>query len=110
MKFVFAAAALLAVPALAHAQTPPAPAPAPAPAPTPAPAATPAKPTVDSTIEAIAADPKGRAALDAQFAGMLAHESYPSFKGMTLKAVQPYSGGVITDEKIAAVAAELAKR
>lgn len=104
MKFVFAAAALLAVPALAPAQTPP------APAPTPATAATPAKPTIDSTIEAIAADPKGRAALDAQFPGMLAHESYPSFKGMTLKAVQPYSGGVITDEKIAAVAAELAKR
>ncbi len=97
MKLVFAAA-LLAVPGIVPAQT------------TPAPVATPAKPTVDSTIEAIAADPKGKAVLDAQFPGMLAHESYPQFKAMTLKAVQPYSGGLITDEKIATVAAELAKR
>ncbi len=101
MKFVFAAVALLAVPGITFAQTAPT---------APAPTAMPTKPTIDSSIETIAADPKGRAALDAQFPGMLAHSSYPQFKGMTLKAVQPYSGGLITDERIAAVAAELAKR
>lgn len=97
MKFLFTAAALLATPLAASAQTP-------APA---APAA--AKLTIDSSIETIAADPKGKAILDAQFPGMLAHETYPMFKGMSLKQVQPYAQGKITDEQVAKVAAELAK-
>ena len=97
MKFLFTAAALLATPLAASAQN----------APTPAPAA--AKLTIDSSIEAIAANPKGKAILDAQFPGMLAHESYPMFKGMSLKQVQPYAQGRITDEQVAKVAAELAK-
>lgn len=97
MKFLFTAAALLATPLAASAQT----------AATPAPAA--AKLTIDSSIEAIAANPKGKAILDAQFPGMLAHESYPMFKGMSLKQVQPYAQGRITDEQVAKVAAELAK-
>ncbi|MGW8191689.1 hypothetical protein [Sphingomonas hankookensis] len=97
MKFLFTAAALLATPLAASAQTAPAPAPAAA------------KLTIDSSIETIAADPKGKAILDAQFPGMLAHESYPMFKGMSLKQVQPYAQGRITDEQVAKVAAELAK-
>lgn len=98
MKFLFTAAALLATPLAASAQTAPATAPAAA-----------AKLTIDSSIETIAADPKGKAILDAQFPGMLAHESYPMFKGMSLKQVQPYANGKITDEQVAKVAAELAK-
>ncbi|KZE10967.1 MULTISPECIES: hypothetical protein [Sphingomonas] len=97
MKFLFTAAALLAMPLAASAQTAPAPAPAAA------------KLTIDSSIETIAANPKGKAILDAQFPGMLAHESYPMFKGMSLKQVQPYAQGRITDEQVAKVAAELAK-
>lgn len=97
MKFLFTAAALLATPLAASAQTAPAPAPATA------------KLTIDSSIESIAANPKGKAILDAQFPGMLAHESYPMFKGMSLKQVQPYAQGKITDEQVAKVAAELAK-
>ncbi len=85
-------AALLASPIAAMAQTAPAP-----------------KPTIDSSIEAIAANPQGKAILDANFPGMMSHESYPMFKGMTLKQVQPYSGGRITDAQITKVAAELAK-
>ena len=54
-------------------------------------------------------DPKGKAILDAQFPGMLAHDSYPMFKSMSLKQVQPYAQGKITDEQVAKVAAELAK-
>lgn len=99
MKFLFTAVALLATPLVASAQTPAASAPAPAAA----------KLTIDSSIETIAADPKGKAILDAQFPGMLAHESYPMFKAMSLKQVQPYAQGKITDEQVAKVAAELAK-
>lgn len=97
MKFLFTAAALLATPLAASAQTAPAPAPAAA------------RLTIDSSIETIAANPKGKAILDAQFPGMLAHESYPMFKAMSLKQVQPYAQGKITDEQVAKVAAELAK-
>ncbi|KQM28904.1 MULTISPECIES: hypothetical protein [unclassified Sphingomonas] len=97
MKFLFTAAALLATPLAASAQT------------APAPASATAKLTIDSSIEAIAANPKGKAILDAQFPGMLAHESYPMFKGMSLKQVQPYAQGKVTDEQVAKVAAELAK-
>ncbi len=96
MKSMFAALALVAAPA-AMAQTPPA-----------APAAA-ARLTIDSPIEAIAADPRGKAILNAQFPEMLAHESYPMFKAMSLKQVQPYANGRITDAQIATVAAELAK-
>ncbi|KQM86016.1 hypothetical protein ASE67_09085 [Sphingomonas sp. Leaf23] len=97
MKFLFTAAALLATPLAASAQT------------APAPASATAKLTIDSSIESIAANPKGKAILDAQFPGMLAHESYPMFKGMSLKQVQPYAQGKVTDEQVAKVAAELAK-
>lgn len=97
MKFLITAA-LIAMPITASAQTAPA---------APAPAA--AKLTIDSSIESIAANPRGKAILDATFPGMLAHESYAMFKGMSLKQVQPYANGRITDEQVAKVAAELAK-
>ncbi len=97
MKFLMTAA-LLAMPIAATAQTTPAAAPAAA-----------AKLTIDSSIETIAANPKGKAILDATFPGMLAHESYAMFKGMSLKQVQPYAQGKITDEQVAKVSAELAK-
>ncbi|MGN5374675.1 hypothetical protein [Sphingomonas hankookensis] len=98
MKFLLTAATLIATPLAVSAQTAPAPAPAPA-----------AKLTIDSSIETIAADPKGKAILDATFPGMLAHESYAMFKGMSLKQVQPYANGRITDDQVARVSAELAK-
>ncbi len=102
MKLLFAAAALIAAPTMAQDHSGHAPAPAAAPGAT-------AKLTVDSTIEAIAANPKGKAVLEAQFPGMMAHESYPMFKGMSLKQVQPYANGRITDADVAKVAAELGK-
>ncbi len=104
MKLLFVAAALIAAPAMAQDHSGHAPAPAAA----PVPAAT-EKLTVDSTIEAIAANPKGKAVLEAQFPGMMAHESYAMFKGMSLKQVQPYANGRITDADVAKVAAELGK-
>ena len=67
-----------------------------------------AKFTVDMPIEAIAADPKAKAALDAVFPGMTTHAMYEQFKGMSLKALQPMASDKITDEGIAKLAAELA--
>lgn len=61
----------------------------------------------DSPIEAIAADPAGKAAFEKHLPDMLAHPAYEQFKGMSLRQLAPLSGGIITDEKIAAVEAEL---
>jgi hypothetical protein len=66
--------------------------------------------TVDSPIEALAADAKGKAVLEAEFPGITAHPMYDSFKAMSLKQVAPMSNGVVTEEKIAKVAAGLAAK
>lgn len=63
----------------------------------------------DTPIEAIAAKPEGKAALDKNLPGLTTHEAYDQFKGMTLKQVQPMSQGAITDEAIAALQADLDK-
>ena len=97
MKFaIFASALLIAAPLLA--QTVPA----------PAPAAATAMLTIDSPIEALVADPKAKAVVDANFPGMTAHPAYEQFKGMSVKQLQPLSQGVITDEAVKKAEAELA--
>ena len=106
MKFVAFSIALAMSAAPAFAQT--APAPAPAPAATPDAAATAAKFTLDTPIEAIAADPAGKAVLEADFPGMLTHPAYEEFKGMSLAAVQPMSQGAITEEALAKAKVDLA--
>ncbi len=95
------AAVLISVPLAASAQTAPA-ALAPAPA-----AGAPAAVDVNSTIEAIAATPAGKASFEKNLPDLLPHPAYDQFKGMTLRDLAPLSGGTITDEKIAAVEADL---
>jgi len=100
------AAALAIVPVPALAQTP---APAPASSATPAPAA-PANAAPlngDSPIEAIAMAPVGKASMEKNMPGVLDHPAYEQFKGMSLRALEPLSGGLITDEKIAALEQDL---
>lgn len=74
-----------------------------------APAAAPAAATLngDSPIEAIAATAAGKASLEKNLPGLLTHAVYEQFKGMSLRALAPMSGGIITDEKIAAVEVDL---
>ncbi len=67
-----------------------------------------AKFTVDMPIEAIAADAKAKAVLDAVFPGMTTHAMYEQFKGMTLKQLQPMASEQITDAGIAKLTTELA--
>lgn len=67
-----------------------------------------AKFTVDMPIEAIAADPQAKAALEAVFPGMTTHAMYEQFKGMSLKSLQPMASDKITDDGIAKLAVELA--
>jgi len=69
-------------------------------APAPAAPAVAAKFTVDTPIETIAADPAGKAALDTAMPGITTHAMYEQFKSMSLKQLQPMSGGKITDEAL----------
>jgi len=99
--------------ALLAGQTTPAPAPAPAPTAAPAPAAAaPAatgKFTLDTPIETIEADAKGKEVLTADLGmDVSQHPAYESFKSMSLNQVAPMSNGKITDEVLKKVATDLA--
>ena len=78
----------------------------------PAAAATTASPaarfTLDTPIEKIAADPNGKAALDAALPGITTHEAFEMFKAMSLKQLQPYSEGKLTAETLAKAETALA--
>lgn len=103
MKFAVLTAAAFAclTPAAAFAQTAPAPAATPAPAPA-------TKFSIDTPIETLVADPAALAVLAANGLGdVAAHPAYESFKALSLRAVQPMSGGALTEETLAKVEAGL---
>jgi len=105
---MFVAALMAAAPALA--QSTPAPAPAtPAPAPAPAAPAADAKYNLDTPLQDIVADEKGKAVIEKHFPGMIALPEYEMFKAISLTQLQPYSNGKITDEMLAATAKDLAE-
>jgi len=103
MKLLMPAAALalsLAAPAMAQTGAPAAAEPA-----TPA-AAT--KFSLDTPIETIVADPKGKAVIDADIPPLTSHPAYDQFKSMSLRALQPLSGGAISDDLLKKVETDLA--
>lgn len=103
MKLVLAAAAAFAcmIPAAASAQSAPATAPAPAAA---------AKFNLDTPIEVLVADEKAKAVVAAGLGGDPSqHPSYEMFKGMSLRQVQPMSGGAVTEEMLATIEKGLAE-
>ncbi|MFM8939360.1 MAG: hypothetical protein ACKOEY_05020 [Phenylobacterium sp.] len=64
--------------------------------------------SVDTTpIAELAADPAGKAVLDKELPGITQHPAYEQFQGMTLRQLQPMSGGMLTDEKLAAIQKDL---
>ncbi|MDV3458876.1 hypothetical protein RZN05_17900 [Sphingomonas sp. HF-S4] len=99
MKLVaICAAALACLPVAALAQA----------APASAPAAAAVAPTLDTPIEALVANPKSKAVLDADIPGLSTHEHYEMFKAMSLRAIQPMSNGKITEDMLKKVEADLA--
>lgn len=88
-------AALLATPALAQNASPP-----------PA-AATATAFSADTPLEAVVADPAAKAALDKTLPTLAKHPAFEQFKSMSLKQLQGYSEGKITDEMVAKVDADL---
>ena len=105
---MFVAALMAAAPAFAQGTTASAPAPA-APAPAPAAPASDAKFNLDTPLQDIVADEKGKAVIEKHFPGMIALPEYEMFKAISLTQLQPYSNGKITDEMLAATAKDLAE-
>ena len=105
---IFVAALMAAAPAFAQGTTAPAPAPA-APAPAAAAPASDAKFNLDTPLQDIVADEKGKAVIEKHFPGMIALPEYEMFKPISLTQLQPYSNGKITDEMLAATAKDLAE-
>ena len=109
MKYLAVAAAMMAAPALAQ--------PAPAAqdhsmhaghtAPAADNGAAQAKPTLDTPIEALMANAKAKAVVEESMPGVEGHPAYDQFKAMSLRQVQPYSNGMITDEMLAKIEAGL---
>lgn len=78
----------------------------------PATTATPAAATApvlngDTPIEAIVADPAGKAVIDKDMPDLQKHPAFDQIKAMSLRQIEPYSGGAITDELIAKVETDL---
>jgi hypothetical protein len=100
-----AAAAALALSSIAAAQT------APAPAATPAPAVTPAagpKFNLDTPIQDLLANEAAKAVLDKDMPGLTALPQLEMIKGLSLRQLQPYSDGKLTDEILAKTGTDLA--
>ena len=104
---IFVAALMAAAPAFAQGTPAPA-APAPAPAAQAAPAAD-AKYNLDTPLQDIVADEKGKAVIEKHFPGMIALPEYEMFKAISLTQLQPYTNGKITDEMLAVTAKDLAE-
>ncbi|WP_423605622.1 hypothetical protein [Sphingomonas sp. MS122] len=102
MKLPLVLGAALLVPAIAIAQTAPAPA-APAEAAKP-----PAKFTLDTPIGELLANEQAKAVLDKDLPGLTQLPQLEMIKGLSLKQLQPYSDGKLTDELLAKTEADLA--
>jgi len=101
--FLIAIPALLAATGIYAQDNPP------APASPPASDAAAAKLTIETPIETLMADENAKAVVDANIPGIEAHPAYSQFKGMSLKQLQPFSQGMITDELLTKVEAGLAE-
>lgn len=58
---------------------------------------------LSTPIQRLVADPAAKAVLDRELPGLTTHERYDQFKGMSLLALKPFSGGLINDERLSAV-------
>ncbi|WP_017663741.1 hypothetical protein [Porphyrobacter sp. AAP82] len=66
--------------------------------------------TIDIPIESLMADERAKAVVTANFGGqdITQHPAYDQFKALSLKALAPFSQGLITDEMLTKIAADLA--
>ncbi|MEN3745934.1 hypothetical protein TPR58_02055 [Sphingomonas sp. HF-S3] len=99
LRLTIAAAILpFALPVVASAQT----------APPSVPAAA-SKFSIDTPIQDLYADPAAKAVMDKHLPGLTTIPQYEMIKAISLRQLQPYSDGKLTDALLAAVEADLVK-
>jgi len=66
--------------------------------------------TIDTPIETLMADERAKAVVIQNFGGtdLTAHPAYDQFKSLSLKALAPFSQGLISEEMLTKIAADLA--
>jgi len=101
MRFLFLAAAALTVATPALAQTA-----APAPA---VPAAKVKLSSADTDLGTLIDNPAAKAIIEKHIPGMTTNDQVDMARGMTLKAIQQYAPDEVTDARLAAIDADLAK-
>ena len=63
--------------------------------------------TLDTPIEALMADERAKAVLVKHLGPVDQHPAYAQFKALSLKVLAPFSQGLITDEMLAKIGADL---
>ncbi|MEM6907602.1 MAG: hypothetical protein AAF494_02895 [Pseudomonadota bacterium] len=63
--------------------------------------------TIETPIEQLMADEQAAAVLEKHLPGVSQHPAYDQFKAMTLVQLKPWSQGMITDETLEKIAADL---
>ncbi len=63
--------------------------------------------SADTPLETVVANPAAKAVLDKDMPSISTHPAFDQFKAMSLRQLQPYAQGKITDEAIAKVDADL---
>ena len=63
--------------------------------------------SIDTAIETLAADPRAKAILEGHIPSITTNPMFPQYKAMTLKQLANMSGGKISPETLAAIAADL---
>lgn len=66
--------------------------------------------TIDTPIETLMADARAKAVVTLHFGGadLTSHPAYEQFKSLSLKALAPFSQGLITEEMLTKIEADLA--
>lgn len=64
--------------------------------------------TVETPIEALMADERAKAVVAKHLPGIDQHPSYEDFKALSLKSLAPFSQGLISEDVLAKIAADLA--
>jgi hypothetical protein len=64
--------------------------------------------TIDTPIEALMADERAKAVVVKHLPGIDQHPAYGDFKALSLKALAPFSQGLISDELLGKIGADLA--
>jgi hypothetical protein len=63
--------------------------------------------TLDTPVERIAADPRGKAVLDRDIPGLMADRRYPMFDDMSLSEIAMFSHGQLSKTKLELVKSDL---